>query len=244
LIVTAIFTGMRDSELRGLPWSAVDFEKRTITVRQRADEWGTIGMPKSAAGQREIPMSPTVFNTLREWKLACPKGELGPVFPNILGKVQRLSNLAGRVWRPLQQASSLGPTNSFSMNPFFLDRLLSLVARQIETISVKAFRVIAQKTEPGGGDCRKIVVVPEQSHLVSFNEVADSIGCCDHEVDVVSDDVILLLADIHPSDLAYQFLGDVHDNVVTPILLGGDPGLHYQNTVRIQMASEAGDCTM
>jgi integrase len=33
LIVTAVFTGMRASELRGLPWEAVDFDKRTITVR-------------------------------------------------------------------------------------------------------------------------------------------------------------------------------------------------------------------
>jgi integrase len=107
LIVTAVFTGMRVSELRGLPWSAVDFDKRTITVRQRADEWGTIGMPKSAAGQREIPMSPGVFNTLRESQLACPKGELDLVFPNTLGKVQPLSNIAHRVWRPLQKAAGL-----------------------------------------------------------------------------------------------------------------------------------------
>jgi integrase len=107
LLVTAVFTGMRASELRGLSWSAVDFAKRTITVRQRADEWGTMGMPKSAAGQREIPMSPTVFNTLREWKLACPKGDLYLVFPNLLGKVQPLSNITCRVWHPLQKAAGL-----------------------------------------------------------------------------------------------------------------------------------------
>jgi integrase len=107
LIVTACLTGMRASELRGLPWSAVDFDKRTITVRQRADEWGTIGMPKSAAGQREVPMSPHVVNTLREWKPACPKGELDLVFPNTLGKVQPLSNIAQRVWRPLQVKAGL-----------------------------------------------------------------------------------------------------------------------------------------
>lgn len=52
------FLSEQASELRGLPWSAVDFEKRTITVRQRADEWGTISVPKSHAGQRTIPMSP------------------------------------------------------------------------------------------------------------------------------------------------------------------------------------------
>jgi integrase len=108
LFITAVFTGMRASELRGLPWSAIDFAKRTITVRQRADEWGTIGMPKSAAGQREIPMSPTVLNTLREWKLGpCPKGELDLVFPNTLGRVQPLTNITHRVWHPLQKAAGL-----------------------------------------------------------------------------------------------------------------------------------------
>jgi integrase len=111
LIVTAVFTGMRASELRGLPWSAVDFDKKTIIVRQRADEWGTIAMPKSHAGQREIPMSPTVFNTLREWRLACPKGELDLVFPNTSGKVQPLSNIAHRVWRPLQRQAGLADDN-------------------------------------------------------------------------------------------------------------------------------------
>ena len=107
LFVTAIFTGMRASELRGLPWSAVDFDKKTITVRQRADEWGTIGQPKSHAGQREIPMSPAVLNTLRESRLACPKGELDLVFPNTLGKVEPLTNITYRVWRPLQRAIGL-----------------------------------------------------------------------------------------------------------------------------------------
>jgi integrase len=76
-------------------------------VRQRADEWGTIGMPKSSAGQREIPMSPTVLNTLREWKLACPNSELDLVFPNTIGNVEPLSNIARRVWRPLQKKIGL-----------------------------------------------------------------------------------------------------------------------------------------
>jgi integrase len=39
LFITAIFTGMRASELRGLPWDAVDFEHKVVHVRQRADAW-------------------------------------------------------------------------------------------------------------------------------------------------------------------------------------------------------------
>jgi integrase len=110
-IVTAIFAGMRASELRGLPWSAVDFDRKTITVRQRADEWGTLGNPKSHAGQREIPMASYLVNTLREWKLACPKGELGLVFPNGRGNVERFSNLTSRAWYPLQRAAGLVDEN-------------------------------------------------------------------------------------------------------------------------------------
>ena len=98
---------MRASELRGLVWSAVDFDAKTITVHQRADEWGTIGNPKSQAGQRAIPMAGYLLNTLREWKLACPNGKLGFVFPNGAGNVDRFSNLTSRVWYPLQQAAGL-----------------------------------------------------------------------------------------------------------------------------------------
>src|SRR5690606_15213427 len=85
---TAIFTGLRSSELRGLPWDAVDFEKKVIRVYQRADRYGKIGRPKSDAGEREVPMTPMVANTLREWKLQCPKGELGLVFPTSKGEVE------------------------------------------------------------------------------------------------------------------------------------------------------------
>jgi len=107
MLVCAIFTGMRASKLRGLAWSAVDFEKNAIAVRQRAGEWGKIGMTKSVNGQREIPLSPTLFNTLREWRLACPKSEQDLVFPNTVGKVERLANIAHGVWRPLQKAGGL-----------------------------------------------------------------------------------------------------------------------------------------
>jgi integrase len=54
LLVTAAFTGMRSSELRGLRWGDVDFEDKLVHVRRRADYRRTIGDPKSAAGTRTI----------------------------------------------------------------------------------------------------------------------------------------------------------------------------------------------
>ena len=82
-------------------------DERKVEGRQRADKWGTIGPPKSAAGAREIPMAPIVVNVLREWKLACPKGELGLVFPNGKGKVQSYPNLLRRGFAPLMVAAGL-----------------------------------------------------------------------------------------------------------------------------------------
>jgi integrase len=43
LLLTAIFSGLRSSELRGLQWSDVDLKKAQIHVRQRADKFKTIG---------------------------------------------------------------------------------------------------------------------------------------------------------------------------------------------------------
>jgi integrase len=80
LLLTAIFAGLRSSELRGLRWADVDFKGNELHVRQRADRYSQMGALKSEAGERTIPLAPTLANTLREWKLVCPQGELGLVF--------------------------------------------------------------------------------------------------------------------------------------------------------------------
>jgi integrase len=96
LIVTAIFTGLRASELRGLRWNDVDLSNGVLTVRQRADRYNGIGSPKSDSGKRDVPLAPLVINALREWKLACPTGDLGLVFPNGQGNVESLPNIHRR----------------------------------------------------------------------------------------------------------------------------------------------------
>lgn len=105
LLCTAIHTGMRASELRGLAWDAVDLGKGAIHVRQRADEWGVIGPPKSKAGRRSIPVPAALVSMLRQWKLACPPGDL--VFPSDEGRPQSLSNIYNRAWKPIQIAAGV-----------------------------------------------------------------------------------------------------------------------------------------
>jgi integrase len=104
LIVTAIFTGMRVSELRGLRWQDVDLAKQEINVSQRADNWQKVGNTKSKAGKREIPLPPIVVNALAQWRPQCP-GEL--VFPGPNGEIEKYFRIRRYCFNPLQVAAGV-----------------------------------------------------------------------------------------------------------------------------------------
>jgi integrase len=106
-LLTAIFTGLRSSELRGLRWQDVDLRRGELHVCQRADEFNEIGKPKSDAGDRTIPLGPLVLNALKEWKLSCPKGDLGLVFPNGSGNIEAHVNFIRRTLWPVQVAAGV-----------------------------------------------------------------------------------------------------------------------------------------
>lgn len=92
LLITAVFTGMRSSELRGLRWQDVDFKRNEINVTQRADQFKEIGAPKSEAGTRTIPVPPLVINALKEHRLRQTNGaEL--VFANPDGDPRSHANI-------------------------------------------------------------------------------------------------------------------------------------------------------
>jgi integrase len=107
ILVTAIFTGLRSSELRGLRWADVDLKRGLIHVRQRADRYNAIGSPKSEAGERAVPLGPLAANTLREWKLTCPASALGLVFPTSRGRIIRHENIVRYAWGPAQVAAGV-----------------------------------------------------------------------------------------------------------------------------------------
>jgi integrase len=104
-IVTAIFTGMRASELRGLRWSDVDLENAVLHVAQRADAWGSIGSPKSVAGKREIPLTRMVVNALKQHPRVSDL-----VFTSRRGSVVMQNNFHAAVWQPLLRACGLDYT--------------------------------------------------------------------------------------------------------------------------------------
>ena len=87
LFTVAVFTGMREGEICGLPWGAVDFESGTITVKQQ------LLREKKKGGQHYIA---TTKND--KWrKLTVP-----PFVMDILKQVQErqsgASQLMGRTW--------------------------------------------------------------------------------------------------------------------------------------------------
>jgi integrase len=111
LLLTAIFTGLRASELRGLRWADVDLKRNELHVRQRADYYRKMGALKSEAGERTIPLAPLLVNTLREWKITCPKGGLGLVFPNGIGRIESHANIVNRGFTPAQIAAGVTTAN-------------------------------------------------------------------------------------------------------------------------------------
>ena len=105
-VITFIFTGMRTSELRGLPRCNIDLDGGVLHVRQRADLWGRLGKPKSKAGNRDIPLAPMAINALREWLDECSRA--GDVWysPTIAASVEKHDDLLS--WfRQLQLANGM-----------------------------------------------------------------------------------------------------------------------------------------
>lgn len=83
-------TGVRPSEQLALLWQDVDFDTGLIRIRRVQEQDGTIAeFTKTAAGMRDIPMSPMLRAMLVKWRAVCPRGSSSEskVFPT-LGNVQ------------------------------------------------------------------------------------------------------------------------------------------------------------
>jgi len=107
VLLTAIFTGLRISELRGLRWDDVDLKRSEIHVRQRADRYDEIGVTKTETSQRVVPLPPTLVSSLRKWKLACPHSQLGLVFPAADGEVESYVNITRHALVPTMLAAGI-----------------------------------------------------------------------------------------------------------------------------------------
>ena len=95
----AVFTGARQGELLGLKWADVDWDNSQIHV-QRTYTKGRFFATKTKSSNRKVDLGPKVITSLKKWKLACPKSELGLIFPNDAGKPMNYSNMMNRHFKP------------------------------------------------------------------------------------------------------------------------------------------------
>ncbi|HRI76625.1 MAG TPA: site-specific integrase [Alphaproteobacteria bacterium] len=126
--VFLFMTGARPSEMLGLLWEDVDFVDNVVRIRRNQEKDGSIkDFPKTAAGQRSIPMAPMLREALLAWKDICPRREGYPerVFPCLgyrysdpsgqsrAGGALTLSNFRNRVWKPMLMALGLPPVTPY-----------------------------------------------------------------------------------------------------------------------------------
>jgi integrase len=85
--------GTRPSEQLGLLWDDVDFEANLIRIRRIQLRDGSISeFTKTAAGVRDIPMSPLLREMLLAWRVRCPRAD-GKLRPG-LGRYRELAAVA------------------------------------------------------------------------------------------------------------------------------------------------------
>ena len=92
------FTGLRSSEVDGLQWKYVDFDRRQILVRQALVQ-GKLTDTKTDGSSREIDMSQIVYESLQDWKRKT--GDSPFVFSTRSGQPLNNRNVTQRVWYPL-----------------------------------------------------------------------------------------------------------------------------------------------
>jgi len=109
LVFLIAVTGMRVSELLGLQWSDIDFERRLLHI-QRTYYRGNFGLPKTHTSERVIPISDGLLYALQQHKRHVGKSAMDLVFPNADGKPYEASNLLQRVLHPALASCGLRKT--------------------------------------------------------------------------------------------------------------------------------------
>lgn len=124
LIKTAIFTGIRSGELRGLQWGDIDWQCHQLHVRRSWKE-GTFHQPKTQASIRRLDLPKFLVSELREWRLACPKGADDLIFPNLAGRPMSNANLLQRGFYPALRRAGLRKIRFHDLRHTFASLLIA-----------------------------------------------------------------------------------------------------------------------
>ncbi|WP_282755534.1 Arm DNA-binding domain-containing protein [Desulfuromonas thiophila] len=109
--IVRFFSGMRTSEIDGLKWTYVDFDRREILIRETLVR-GLIESTKTVGSARAIAMSGPVCEALkRQYRKTGAKSEY--VFCTAKGTPFNYSNVTSRIWYPTLKKLKLKPRRPY-----------------------------------------------------------------------------------------------------------------------------------
>ncbi len=97
-IALAIFCGLRISEVLGLQWGDIDWQRGTAEIR-RQQRRGKFSKPKTSASRRTIELPPMLLSMLKAWRVRVQNAETNPldlVCPSVRGLPMQASALLQR----------------------------------------------------------------------------------------------------------------------------------------------------
>lgn len=105
------FTGLRSSEVDGLKWQYVDFDRRQILVREALVQ-GRMVATKTDGSMRDVDVNSLVFEALvKHHKVTSGRSEF--VFCSRTGRPYANRNVTRRVWYPLLKRQGLKPRRPY-----------------------------------------------------------------------------------------------------------------------------------
>ena len=146
--IVRFFTGTRTSEIDGLKWQYVDFERRTISIKETiVNDYEET--PKTGESERDIQMSQMVFDALlAQYKVT---GQGTYVFATSTGTPISHRNISKRVWYPLLRLLGLKKRVPYQTRHTFATLMLASgevpewIARQMgHTTTEMLFRVYSR----------------------------------------------------------------------------------------------------
>jgi integrase len=118
LIFTAVATSMRTSELFGLRFSDIDFERGFVHVQRqviRTDDGLGFGPLKTTAAKRRIDLPNALVKILKQHKKQQPANQFDLVFPAPGGGFMGKDNWTKRYWLPLLKTAKLPRATFYSL---------------------------------------------------------------------------------------------------------------------------------
>jgi integrase len=129
-------TGLRAGEQRALCWRHIDFDRGFVSVKQAAKFDNSIGVPKTKAGIREVPLQDNILSALREHRLASAfAGDDDLVFPNLTGGVLNMTMLLQNALLPACRKAGVDPIRWHDLRHYYASKLLEVMQDEQWTVS-------------------------------------------------------------------------------------------------------------